>query len=750
VKQLRVGTKIGLVIALMAATAVVTAVVGYYQLSALTGRLRHMVEVTSKEADLCTRLRLETQAALRFERAAIISIDDEESKRFADQAELAIRQANQTRERLETVLDANPSAEDRRAFDEAMRHWDAYQAVSRESLPLSKQNSNAKAEALAFGKVFEKVAALAEALAGAVQQADKEAADAKDAAKQAAEKRARQALQARALVLDLGRQVHRHLAMHTEKDKSLVEARAAAIVKDLDAQLAGLTAQADEKNRAAAERANADFYEVKSLVDQVQRLSHEDTIYKAGKMTLGPSHTAIHGTLDALGKLNDSVNAKLTADQTTSRENAALAQNLMIGVPTVGLLLGGFLALLLTRSITRPMAQGVALSEALAGGDLTRRLNLTQADEVGQLTQALDRVAASFSRVVGDVRKVSEGIAGAASELTTVSHELLAQSEEAATQANQVASGAEQLASNVHTMAAAAEQVSMNVVSISSASEEISVNVGTISSASETTAHNVCGVSSTIKKAVPTLAAAAKDTQEGSQVAARAMDLAGKATATMNALDRSAGEIGKVTEAIKMIALQTNLLALNATIEATSAGEAGKGFAVVAHEIKELAQQSARAAEDIAQKIEAVQGSTRDAVGAIASVAEIMGSINTSAGRISEAVRKVTDGAHADAQRLEEASEGVRHIAASIAEVSKGATDMSRNAAEAAKGANDVSRNAGEASAAVREVSSSIHGVSQAASDGSAGARQVNAAAERLSGIATELQRLVGRFRIEG
>src|SRR5205823_698178 len=101
--------------------------------------------------------------------------------------------------------------------------------------------------------------------------------------------------------------------------------------------------------------------------------------------------------------------------------------------------------------------------------------------------------------------------------------------------------------------------------------------------------------------------------------------------------DRSAGEINKVTETIKMIALQTNLLALNATIEATSAGEAGKGFAVVAREVKELANQSGQAAEDIARKIEAVQGSTREAVRVIQSVAEIIGAIHASAGRISEA-----------------------------------------------------------------------------------------------------------------
>ena len=100
----------------------------------------------------------------------------------------------------------------------------------------------------------------------------------------------------------------------------------------------------------------------------------------------------------------------------------------------------------------------------------------------------------------------------------------------------------------------------------------------------------------------------------------------------MNALDRSAGEVGKVTEMIKLIAMQTNLLALNATIEATSAGEAGKGFAVVANEIKELANQSGKAAEDIARMIEGMQANTREAVGVIQRVAETITAINTASG----------------------------------------------------------------------------------------------------------------------
>jgi methyl-accepting chemotaxis protein len=752
VKQLRIGTKIGLVIAVLAATAVAIAAVGYYQLNALAFRLRHVVEVTAREADGCSQVRVGIQRARLYERAAVLSSDEAAAQRFAAEAEQASRQAGQTLAELTELLTAHADADDQQILKKATDLWEAYLPMQKEALELARKNSLPKAESIAYGQLFDKVSAIQEALDSLLALADRDSAEAltaKDPARvAAAEKRGRLAQRTSALLLDLDRHLDKHLATHSDKEMTLLDARLEALFRDIDSRLSSLAGQVDDKGRAAVERATTDFNEVKSLAGQVQRLSHEDSNYKSAKLTLGPAHLAVKGCLEALGDLNDRLNAKERADLASSQENAALAQRLMIGVPAVGLVLGLVLALLLARSITRPMAAGLAFSEAVAAGDLTRRLNLDQLDEVGLLTRALDRVASTFGRIVGDIRRVSEGVAGSAAELATVSHDLLAQSEQVAAQAGHVAGSSEQLAANVHTMAAAAEEVSMNVVSISSASEQISVNVGTISAAAENASHNVAAVSAGVQEATTTFKRIADDACEGSQVTSKAMAMAGRASAAMSALDRSAGEIGKVTEAIKMIALQTNLLALNATIEATSAGEAGKGFAVVAHEIKELANQSAQAAEDIAGKIEAVQGSTREAVEVIGGVTAIIGSIHASAGRISEAVVQQTELANRAAGRLAEASQGVEHIAASIAEVAKGANDMSRSASEASKGANDVSRNAAEAAAAVREVSSNIHGVSAATRDSSVGAQKVNAAAERLEGIAAELQRLVGQFRI--
>jgi methyl-accepting chemotaxis protein len=214
----------------------------------------------------------------------------------------------------------------------------------------------------------------------------------------------------------------------------------------------------------------------------------------------------------------------------------------------------------------------------------------------------------------------------------------------------------------------------------------------------------------------------------------------------MSELNDSGHEISKVTETIRMIALQTNLLALNATIEATSAGEAGRGFAVVAQEIKELAQQSGRAAEDIARRIEGVQTDTRQAVEVIQQVSGIVQEINASAARVTSSVEDQSRAAGLISRNVSEASRGVGDIARSISEVAKAAGDMSRNVSEAARGAISVSHSVGEASKAASGISHSIHRVSEASRATTASANQVTASARGLDHINEELGRLVSRF----
>jgi methyl-accepting chemotaxis protein len=746
--HLRLRTKLGLVIAVLAATAVAIAVVGHIQLTALNDRLQHMVEVTARENDHCTNIRYDLLLARRYELAAALSSNDKESEQMVHKVEEHTRLVNQHRQALAALIEQYPVPEERKLLDDFNAQWKEVLKLQEKGVALAVVNSNSKAHLLSHGKISDKIAVIEEAVNSLIRQADQEGAEAKEPTR-AADKRARALQRFLWLAVETHRLLSREISTTTDEEMDRLKGRVEELKRDGDSLLATLSAQSGEKDRPALERLSAAWADLKPLIGQMMELLRKNTISRVADLELDYSIKTASGCLEALNSLRDRLIQKLHDDMHASQASSATAQRLMIAVPAVGVVLGGLLALLMARSIVRPIAQGVGLAEAISQGDLTQRLNLVQRDEVGQLTHAMDHAAATFGRIVGDIRQQSEGVAASSSELSTVSHQLLAQSEQMATQAGNVASSSEQMTSSINTMAAAAEQMSMNVSSISSASEEISANVGTISAAAEQTARNVGAVLGAIREATKAFESVTRSAREGSVTTGKAMQMAGTATATMNALDRSSGEISKVTEAIKMIALQTNLLALNATIEATSAGEAGKGFAVVAHEIKELAHQSAQAAEDIARKIEGVQASTREAVGAIQAVAEIIQAINTSAGRIASSIEKQAESATVSAGNLGEANRGVEHIAASISEVAKAATDMSRNAAEAAKGANDVSHNAAKAARGIGEISVNIRGVSQATRDSAASAQQVNAAAERLSAIAAKLQRIVGQFKVK-
>jgi methyl-accepting chemotaxis protein len=195
-----------------------------------------------------------------------------------------------------------------------------------------------------------------------------------------------------------------------------------------------------------------------------------------------------------------------------------------------------------------------------------------------------------------------------------------------------------------------------------------------------------------------------QNANEAARVAATAVAEAEATTITITKLGTSSQEIGAVVKAITSIAEQTNLLALNATIEAARAGEAGKGFAVVANEVKELAQETARATEDIARRVEAIQGDTAKAIQAIGGISTVIGSIN-------------------DFQLT---------IASAVEEQTATTQEMSRSVQEAASGSGEIAMN--------------ITGVSSAADSTTQALSQTRVAVDELSRMASDLRTTVGRF----
>jgi methyl-accepting chemotaxis protein len=254
-------------------------------------------------------------------------------------------------------------------------------------------------------------------------------------------------------------------------------------------------------------------------------------------------------------------------------------------------------------------------------------------------------------------------------EIAQTAQTLAASSEELTALSQMMGSGASETAAQANVVSAASEQISKNVQTVATGTEEMSASILEI----------------------------AKNANDAARVATTAVKVAETTNHTINKLGDSSAEIGKVIKVITSIAQQTNLLALNATIEAARAGEAGKGFAVVANEVKELAKETARATEEIGQKIEAIQSDTKGAVSAIAEISAVINQINDISTTIASAVEEQTATTNEITRNVSEAAKGVAEIAQNITAV-----------AQAAKGTADASQDTQKASNQLAQLASSM------------------------------------------
>ena len=452
---------------------------------------------------------------------------------------------------------------------------------------------------------------------------------------------------------------------------------AAAVVESARALDRDLVARIDRFGPlVGSEEERASFNRFREAAAEYRR-HREERQYPL--LLAGDKEGGFQGAKDGAPKYEAAIkelNELIAAKQDSARkqfESSQAAYRFSFGalaaLVVVGLIFGQVLGVVVARRIGHTVTAFKAADAALQGlaqGDLSTRMKGECKGDHARIQVAFNTAARAMAEAVGPIDRTASELGGSSEELAAVSRQLSAGAEETSRQASSVS--------------AAAEQVSRNAQAVATSVEEMSATVNEI----------------------------AQNAGNAARVAAGAVRAAESANATVAKLGESSAEVGNVVKVVASVAEQTKLLALNATIEAARAGEAGKGFAVVANEVKELAKETARATEDIGQKIEAIQRDARGAAGAITQIGSVVHQIH-------------------DMQAT---------IASAVEEQTATTNEIARNIAEAAQGGAEISRG-------ITEVAQALRGTAE-------GASQTRQAAGELARVAAELGRLVGRFRGAG
>jgi methyl-accepting chemotaxis protein len=390
---------------------------------------------------------------------------------------------------------------------------------------------------------------------------------------------------------------------------------------------------------------DAKLAELKNTID-LRRASGFGAAQKVVLTNAGKSvMDQIRSLTDAMGNAESS----LLSTRTSAEKSASNRTKVSIVVGLLVLLAGmGLVGTLMSRQVNNRVNRVRRALAALATGDLTTRTELAGNDEFGLMGRDFDTAVAALHETVRDLGGTAGALSGAATELSKVSGELESGAGEASGKATSAAHAADEVHTNVLSVAAGAEQMTASILEIASTSSR------------------------------------------AADVANQSLDIARGTSGQLAALSDASAQIGEVVRLITTIAEQTNLLALNATIEAARAGDAGKGFAVVASEVKDLAQETARATEDITDRIKAIQDGSDGASAAVHRIEEVIGQLTDFSNTVAAAVEEQSATTNEMTRSINDAARGAGEVQANFSAVAQVTTATSSSAMASQKAADDL------------------------------------------------------------